>query len=185
MAYENRTEKVYADLLALHEDISLQAGELAACHGPRLQCERGCSDCCVDELTVFAVEAERIRRNQGELLREGSPHPPGACAFLDAQGACRIYEDRPYVCRTQGLPLRWLEETGDGQGVEYRDICTLNEAGPPVEDLEAADCWTLGPMEGRLAALQEAWGDGTLQRVTLRSLFQRRAGLKLPVADPE
>jgi hypothetical protein len=126
----------------------------------------------VDDLTVFAIEAERIRRSHRRLLEEGRPHPPGRCAFLDAGGACRVYDDRPYVCRTQGLPLRWIEPTDTIDSVEYRDICPLNEDGErPVEKLAVRECWTLGPAEQRLASLQLAWG-GDDRRVHLRDLFR-------------
>ena len=147
-----------------------RAGELAALHGARLQCKRGCSGCCLDGITVFAIEAERIRANNEALLAHGTPHPVGACAFLDAEGACRIYADRPYVCRTQGLPLRWLEEE---RGVELRDICPLNETGELIELLPANACWTLGPMEARLAEAQRECGD-PLERIALRALFAQR-----------
>ena len=171
MSYDDDKDKVSDRLLALHRDIDREAGELASRHAARLQCARGCSDCCRDGLTVFAVEAERIRRHHPGLLAEGTPHEEGACAFLDGDGACRIYPDRPYVCRTQGLPLRWLETDPEGGILEYRDICPLNEEGPPLENLLEGDRWTLGPMEGRLAALQEAWSDGRMERVPLRDLF--------------
>src|SRR5262245_46152814 len=95
------------ELRALHDEVDARAAALAQRHAGRLRCGRGCSACCVDELTVFEVEAERIRRAHTDLLVSGEPHAAGACAFLDAHGACRIYADRPYVCRTQGLPLRW------------------------------------------------------------------------------
>lgn len=108
------------------------------------------------------------------MLESQAPHPKGMCAFLDGEGACRVYDRRPYVCRTQGLPLRWLEER-DGATVELRDICPLNGAGEPIEELAAEDCWRLGPIEGALAELQvrvQADADGDpLRRVTLRSLF--------------
>jgi len=122
---------------------------------------------------VFAVEAERIRREHPDLLREGSPHPAGACAFLDDEGACRVYRARPYVCRTQGLPLRWIAETPAGDVAEHRDICPLNTEGPPIETLPEDACWTLGPYEGRLAEIQRRFGDGRMERVPLRSLFDR------------
>jgi hypothetical protein len=127
----------------------------------------------VDGLSVFEVEAERIRAGHGELLRSGRPHPPGACAFLGDAGECRIYPDRPYVCRTQGLPLRWLEEGPGGEIVEHRDVCPLNEAGEPLETLAPDACWTLGPVEERLRGLQEARDGGAGRRVALRALFER------------
>jgi hypothetical protein len=160
-------------LRALHADVDAQAGALAARHAERLQCRRGCADCCRDGLTVFEVEAERIRVEAAELLASAEPHPEGACAFLDGQGACRIYAQRPYVCRTQGLPLRWLEER-DEAVVELRDICPLNDGDgvEPLEGLPPEACWTLGPCEGRLAELQRSW-TGALERAPLRSLFAR------------
>ncbi len=164
-------ERALEELLCLHAEVDRQVAALALRHGPRLRCRRGCSDCCVDELTVFEVEAERIQRAASSLLLKGEPHPPGACALLGADGSCRVYPDRPYVCRTQGLPLRWFDELRTGGVVERRDICPLNVEGPAVEALAEADCWTIGPAEGRLAAIQQRFGAGRLERVALRALF--------------
>lgn len=150
----------------LHEVVDELAAPVAEANAKRLRCRAGCSDCCTDGLTVFSIEAELIQRHHAALLHEGRPHPEGACAFLDAEGRCRIYAQRPYVCRTQGLPLRWLDEEG-GEVFESRDICPKNiDGGPPLEELAASECWTLGPFEERLAAKQ-----ATGERVPLRSLF--------------
>ena len=148
----------------LHRLVDELVAPLEDRHAQRLACKRGCHGCCVDGLTVFALEAELILRRHRQTLAE-EPHPDGACAMLDHQGACRIYADRPYVCRTQGLPLRWARD-----GVEHRDICPLNEAdGAPIEALPDEACWTIGPVETRLAAVQEAVDGG--RRVALRALF--------------
>lgn len=165
-----RAERL-APLLLLHAQVDARAAAIAARLGTRLQCKRGCSACCVDDLSVFAVEAERIRAHHAELLALGAPHPEGACAFLDEGGACRVYADRPYVCRTQGLPLRWLDEEREA---ELRDVCALNEPGePPLEALPESDCWTLGETEAALAELQRAFGAAG-ERVALRALFAHR-----------
>jgi hypothetical protein len=156
---------------ALHDEIDVLAGKLATHHAARLQCKRGCAACCVDDITVFEVEAERIRTRHAAMLERAQPHPVGACAFLDEEGACRIYAERPYVCRTQGLPLRWIVEVEDGV-VEHRDICELNDPGPPITELEAEVCWTLGPAESKLYGLQRKRGSD--RRVGLRALFRHR-----------
>ena len=154
-------------LRLLHDDVDREAAAVAAKHGERLRCARGCSDCCVDDLTVFEVEADAIREAYGSLLAEELPHPAGGCAFLDGEGACRVSVARPYVCRTQGLPLRWFGDEG-----EYRDICPLNEpGGPALTALPEEACWTIGPFEGRLSELQQARGPRGA-RVALRSLFR-------------
>jgi Fe-S-cluster containining protein len=161
----------------LHTVASELAEKVAAVHGARLQCRAGCSGCCSDGLTVFALEADVIARRHPELVAEGEPHPEGACAFLDAEGRCRIYESRPYVCRTQGLPLRWIEEDEEGP-YEGRDVCPLNAGVGALEELPAEALWTIGPFEARLAEKQ---GDG--RRVALRDLFRKTSGEKrrLPV----
>jgi hypothetical protein len=150
--------------------IDREAHRLVLLHGERLRCRQGCSGCCVDGLTVFEVEAEPIRRHHADLLRTGTPHARGACAFLDDEGGCRVYADRPYVCRTQGLPLRWIDRR-EGEPVELRDVCPLNDAGEPIEGLPIDACWTLGPVEERLASLELARGVGAT-RTPLRALFE-------------
>lgn len=153
----------HRSLVVLHDEIDEAVAPLVERHADRLECKRGCVDCCVDDLTVFESEANVIRTHYRPLLATGQPHPPGACAFLDEAGACRVYQHRPYVCRTQGLPLRWIDDDA-----EYRDICPLNDDGEPIESLDEADCWTIGPFEGQLAASQP-----DLKRVPLRALFER------------
>ncbi len=168
-----RGEGDFRELDALHAEIDRAANSLAIVHADRLQCRRGCSDCCVDDLTVAAVEAERIRRAHSELLRQAVPHPVGRCAFLDDLGACRIYPERPYVCRTQGLPLRILFENEVGEIEERRDICPLNlDGGPPLEELDEHDCWLIGPFELKLGGLDDRWTGGKQERIALRSLFE-------------
>lgn len=162
----------FAALLRLHHEVDAGAAALALTHADRLVCRSGCSQCCIDGITVFEIEAEQIRRHHEGLLAVGRPHPEGACAFLDDRGTCRIYDHRPYVCRTQGLPLRWLDDDDSGRPVELRDICPLNERETePVEAIRAEDCWTLGPFESRLAQLQIRFGGDPPRRVRLRELF--------------
>ncbi len=165
-------------MATLHSDVDREARRLHVLHAPRLQCRLGCSSCCVDGLSVFDAEADHIRLHHAELLARADARAEGACAFLDERDACRIYPHRPYVCRTQGLPLRWIEGAdegeydGDGDAVELRDICPLNEAGEPIENLPAEDCWTIGPTELSLGELQVAGGGG-VRRTLLRDLFEK------------
>lgn len=170
MSGDEDSTNAVAALRAFHADVDDSAAGLAGLHAGRLQCGRGCASCCVDGISVFAVEAARIRAGHAALLREVAPHPAGGCAFLDTDGACRIYADRPYVCRTQGLPLRYFDADEAGSVVEVRDICPLNEAGPPLETLADDACWTIGPHEARLREIARAF-DPDLGRVELRALF--------------
>jgi Fe-S-cluster containining protein len=170
-ARHERTVQIRETFTDLYGQIDELVAPLLDIHIKRLNCGPGCCRCCRDDVTVFEVEAENLRLNCGALLREAEARPPGACAFLDGRGNCRIYRHRPYVCRTQGLPLRWREEQDGGEIVEYRDICPLNAPGMPVEELAAEHCWPLGPVEDVLVQIQERFYPGSMGRVALRSLF--------------
>jgi len=178
-------EEALAELALFRAEVDARTARLAAQHAQRLSCKRGCSGCCIDDISVFEVEAEAIRRAHGELLKRGAPHPAGACAFLDAEGACRIYEERPYVCRTHGLPLSWIEErAAPAEPVELRDVCPLNERGAPLGELAPDELWRIGPFEERLGAIQEQFSGGTRTRVRLRALFPRSGFLDPSLRRP-
>lgn len=158
----------------LHAAIDSRAAALAALHEGKLECRRGCFGCCIDGITVFEVEAERIRTAAAALPTTDAAHPPGRCAFLGAAGECRIYAARPYVCRTQGLPLRWIDEEAEA---EYRDVCELNDA-VGVTELAPEECWTIGEAEETLARMNGGRG-----RVALRELFARVPGRQKGAAE--
>lgn len=163
---------------AIHDAVDEALATLAERNRERLRCGRGCAACCVDDITVFELEADRIRAEYPAVLANARPHARGACAFLSDDGLCRVYRARPYVCRTQGFPLRWAAEIPDAPGEigEYRDVCALNDRPelPALDAIDADDCWTLGPIEEVLRRLQEARDGGVGRRVALRDLFARR-----------
>lgn len=165
-------DKYLLTIGALHKMIDRLVNDLSVKNASRMHCKKGCHDCCIDDVSVFEIEARTIRHFNKSLLKTGIPHPKGLCAFLDNNGACRIYNQRPYVCRTQGLPLHWIEDLENGSMVAMRDICPINEPGIPVESLPEDWCWKIGPFEEQLARLQLGLDKGVkMRRVKLRDLF--------------
>jgi len=163
-------KNLLAQLRRVHAEVDRVADGIAQRLGEQLKCGPGCNLCCQDDLTVFEIEALRIRDEFPELLRTKTPGPTGQCAFLDEAGRCRAYAARPYVCRTQGLPLRWLV-FDSGDWTEFRDVCEVNDDDFPLETLAERDCFTLGPIEELLRELQAALASGQMTRVKLRDLF--------------
>jgi uncharacterized protein len=79
-------------------------------HGDDMQCQTGCSDCCHARLSVTTVEADAIRTYlTDKSITLGID--PARCAALDAAGRCQIYEARPVVCRSHGVPIRMREDS--------------------------------------------------------------------------
>lgn len=170
------------EYLAAREKIDAAADAVFDRRRDDVACARGCSSCCVSGLTVLSVEATAIERHLDEvgLARAPSP-PPGGCTFLDAEGACTIYEARPMVCRTHGLPLRMPEASPESRAVRRPlkvlddvEVCSLNfteRAFAPADVLDAERIAALLlVVEQRFRA--RGGQEGATDRVSLSSLLE-------------
>src|SRR5262247_3450379 len=144
------------------EQVDLLIAKLQARYSKHLVCRAGCAGCCHHHLSVFAVEAEearaaietlpapiraRVEEQAREVIKREAQGEPVACPLL-VDDRCSIYEFRPLICRTQGLPL--LIEAED---VEREvDFCPLNftEAGA-IDDLDEEHLLPLDMLNLRLA----------------------------------
>jgi hypothetical protein len=84
-------------------------------HAGDMRCRAGCFDCCLTEPTLTGVEAAFVRATVPADVRArlaSRPRRPGRCVALDTHdgddgdGRCAIYEARPLVCRSHGVPIR-------------------------------------------------------------------------------
>ena len=98
-------------------------------------CRPGCDACCQVRLSVFAVEADPLREALAQLERRDPAtrervreqgRDPGAtgCALL-VDGRCVVYEQRPLICRSHGLPIA-VRDPDDPDGPLTLDHCPLN-----------------------------------------------------------
>jgi uncharacterized protein len=102
-------QEVIKQYLALRDEIDQRYQELHQEHESHQQCRAGCDQCCMD-FGVLPVEFEVIKELAGDQLKNGqSVQQEGACPFL-INHRCSIYDFRPIICRTQGLPLLFMGE---------------------------------------------------------------------------
>ncbi len=85
-------------------------------------CKNGCSFCCHTQVSVTEDEAtvlvQRIQEGldvdrellERQMMAGNDPqafyrmnHLERRCVFLDDQGSCKVYKDRPSVCRTNAV----------------------------------------------------------------------------------
>ena len=156
---------------ALRDDVTQASANLFDTYRSHLACKRGCYFCC-DPITVLPVEIHSVRRH---IATHGAPEPEALsgppednhprCHFLGKDGACTIYEARPLICRTHGLPLsyRVYEYDESGQEIDpdipkYTELwCDLNFTG--VEDEE------MGPMIDASGAINMHLINEQLERI--------------------
>lgn len=115
---------------------------VAARHPQDLECARGCYDCCDVRLTVTGVEAAAVRAawltlppERRDEVRATWREGASACAALDRQGRCAVYEGRPLVCRSHGVPVRML----DKRSLPVLEVCHRNFTAQGPEQADA-DC---------------------------------------------
>jgi uncharacterized protein len=95
--------------LALRDEIDGRCAELHNEHASHLQCRAGCDMCCMN-FGILPLEFEAIKELAGEELKKGQPvNNEDDCPFL-VNHQCAIYQWRPIICRTQGLPLLFMGE---------------------------------------------------------------------------
>jgi Fe-S-cluster containining protein len=161
----------YHQLLA---ELNAEIARIGMMHAATLSCGPRCASCCVS-FSVLAIEAaflrqavaalplagqERIERN---LAEDGDRCP----LLIDA--LCGIYSARPVICRTQGLPLAYVDE--EREAIEV-SACPLN-----FPDRYAFVPEMLLFMDGfnaRLSELNRAWckklGLDPDRRISLREV---------------
>lgn len=80
----------------------------------RAGCGDGCGDCCRAR-SALPVEALPLLEHLAlhpETLRYRGGGRKDACPFLAGQGGCGVPAARPFVCRTHGLPILFLNPDG-------------------------------------------------------------------------
>lgn len=120
----------------LAEKVSSKFDEIYAQHQKHIACGRGCHQCCVRGLSVNDVErtaiAEYLRLNPTRvsvIKSQGQPRHSPYCPMLLQDGSCGIYEARPLVCRSHGVPLNLTEtQVSSPPGALPIDVCPLNFA---------------------------------------------------------
>lgn len=171
----------------LIESVDLLTARLSSRYAEHLVCRSGCSGCCHHHLSVFAVEAatvgaaiealpEPLRVQLNEQARktlELEARGQSAICPMLVDDRCSVYESRPMICRTQGLPL--LIEAEDGEAEV--DFCPLNFTDEnAIADLDQDYLVPLDDLNLKLALvnLQHCRGQGIADEVS---------GHRLPMAE--
>jgi len=131
----------YLNLLARVDELCAQTAQR---FDSQISCRPGCDACC-RHLSIFAVEAAALHRALGRLPGEdadfirqaaSAASPEAPCPLLH-RGLCLLYQARPIICRTHGLPL--LVNRDGTSGIDFcpenfRDTASI--PGSAVIDLD-------------------------------------------------
>lgn len=141
--------------LQLRAEIDACAALLIRRHQSFITCAPGCSSCC-SEFSIVALEAaliaEQLTRPRSEPQATAAPVKIAPVCGLLIDHHCSIYPHRPIICRTQGLPIAYVDEALARIEVS---ACPLNFV--PEHPFEHDDLLFLDPYNGRLAELNHRY----------------------------
>lgn len=162
----------YHQLLAA---LDAEIVRIGALHAATISCGPGCASCC-RAFSVLPLEAaclltaigalpaasrERLERN----LADGSDR----CPLLMDDDLCRVYGARPVICRTQGLPLAYVD--AERETIEV-SACPLNF--PDDYGFAQESLLFLDGFNARLSELNRLWclekGLDPARRLPLREI---------------
>lgn len=148
--------------------------------GGQITCSAGCSSCCT-AITVFPVEAAAMRETLDsfpalqaeEIRRHVLEHADGERCPLLLHHHCLLYDARPIICRTHGLPIIY---TNNGQ--RNSDCCPLNMN--ETESLSGSQVVDLDKLNTLLAAvnsihLSRSDGAESPERLTIAEVITKQA----------
>ena len=150
-----------ANLSTLHARVDGFFARVHAAYEESMECGRGCSGCCQQNLEISPVEMARILEFLSEVPREnlesrmgrvGSEEVPAnaPCVLLE-DDACMAYAARPTICRSHGLVIRERS-----LGENHRDVCPLNfTESPGMEAVPVEDVMDLQRLNQMLALINE------------------------------
>ncbi len=165
-------------------------------------CKAGCSACCHTQVSVTEDEAELLLHNinngveidyarlslQTEQGNETGDfyklsYQDRKCVFLDENGACKVYKDRPAVCRTNAVVGEASQCSTDGKAQGALRLVKTSKADMVIVGAyaNAAESGTLPMMLTKVLKAKHAKDNTSL----VKSLFDRIIGRKSVSKDFE
>jgi len=146
-----KPENYYSKYFTLRNEIDTIIESVEKQHMRHLNCKKGCDMCCID-YSIFPIEYYSILEkllNKPFELRD-IRHMKGKCVFLK-NGTCTIYDERPVICRTHGLPLLYTNEDGEWE----LSVCELNFTRFNFEKFSAENTFPQDTFNSKLFVLNQ------------------------------
>jgi hypothetical protein len=164
----------FRNLTVLRERVHNHGQRVLLQYAEHFACRLGCTGCCQTERTVNDVEFDALAAAANALdepirSRLASNTDSDSCPLL-LDGGCALYEERPLICRSHGLPL-----VMEGQ----HDVCPLNFTERSILTLPDTDLISVDTLTAVLVAVnalycQETDGDAHRRR-PVSELFRSKA----------
>lgn len=142
----------FKEYLDYRNEIDTLSKSLSGKHAKHMECKAGCDMCCMD-YSVFPIEFHFIlnelkkEKTQPQLNESAKDED---CIFLNNH-KCAIYQSRPIICRTHGLPLIYMNEGGEWE----LSACELNFTEFDMEEFSEENTFPQDKFNSKLFMLNK------------------------------
>lgn len=138
----------------LRNKIDNLTNNLAESHAGHMECKKGCDMCCMD-YSIFPIEFHSIVNDMNSIElapKISSDKKENICLFL-IKHVCSIYQQRPIICRTHGLPLLFMNDNSDWE----LSACELNFTEFNFEEFTLENTFPQDKYNSKLFLLNKAF----------------------------
>lgn len=168
-----------ARMVALRHEVEREFDEIRGRHASSIACRAGCNACCRARLSIPLVEAEMLadalrglpRERRRELARRADDPAREMCPALDDDGTCGVYEHRPLICRSFGVPARRRGPVAIVDPPKF-DVCDLNFVGVRLDRLEERDVLDQTALDREVARIDADHGGSPDERVPIAAVLR-------------
>ena len=146
----------------LRTEIDNLSQKLEKEHTKQMVCKKGCDMCCMD-YSILSIEFHFILNS----LKESKLRPEietqtkkGGCIFLKNH-VCTIYNQRPIICRTHGLPLLFMNDNNEWE----LSACELNFTNYNFEEFTLDNTFQQDKFNSKLFLLNKEFVSGFYDKV--------------------
>jgi len=145
-------EKFYRDYFNIRIEIDSIAKQLSNQHSKHMLCKAGCDLYCMDYSTLpveFYSIIKQLKQNNTKPKIKVNHHKE-ECTFL-INHRCNIYNERPVICRTHGLPLLYMNDKGEWE----LSACELNFTEFDMEEFNSENTYPQDIFNSKLFMLNK------------------------------
>jgi uncharacterized protein len=163
-------QKVIQKYDTLRFEVENECAQLHKGHQQHTKCAKGCSDCCMN-FNLLPVEFYSILNNikSSQLILSECVNNE-TCPFL-YEGLCQIYDYRPLICRSHGLPILTMDTEGENWELSF---CPLNFTKADDDYFDNENCYEQDRFNSKLYLLNlefiEHWEGVNLTDQTMYDL---------------
>jgi len=147
----NQTENTCHKFSLLRNKVDKTCNRLHLLHKNYTLCKNGCDTCCMN-FSILPVEFYSIRNLiKDKKINIQHSNNPDDCPFL-IDHSCQIYEFRPLICRSHGLPILTMDEEGEEWELSF---CPLNFTSNEDDYFTHENCYEQDVFNSRLYMLNQ------------------------------